>query len=346
MKAIKYAYAEVVQEETPVYKRSCDIAPYKENIYRVLIYSDALEDLSKYKVLEKKYEIFVCKKNGWHSIELFERVQKEEKTVHEEMLSTINEDPITHVKNILREYWITNAMTLYVDESGNRRRKSVLTKIIGRSTLKKIFSKPIKNNCLTQEETRELCKLLWRDIQSDLLNYFQKKGVTTSLELLVYRQWFTWGCFINQNYINELLLDDKPEGHISLFRSLQCIKWLWRDIYDDIITYASKQKRTVTESILMYFQWNNNPLDEMSHSISQEQQKFFKKKILDELIKDIQMAWIPRSLFKIMGRERLQNQLAGKNLYRRLYMVLWKPVGQITTKVRREILELWKEYDG
>ena len=42
---------------------------------------------------------------------------------------------IHNIQEVFAEYGITNAMTFFVDELGNSRRKSIVTNMIGRSLL-------------------------------------------------------------------------------------------------------------------------------------------------------------------------------------------------------------------
>jgi hypothetical protein len=234
-------------------------------------------------------------------------------------------------------------MNFFVDEKGNSRRKSVLTEIIWKEALRILLPETKNKTYMSQKDARKLCKVLWRDLKQELLDYFRGLGVTNSLELLEYRKRCLPGYFLNQFYINALLDDEKKEWHITLGRTMELIDWLWLDIYDDIISTAKQENRRITDVILKYFWGNNNPLDEIV-SIVWDRWDELMKAVIWELIKDIERLWITRSEFVMTDRTRLQTKLAGINLYRRLYMILGVPVRQLTPSIKRKFSNVWKEY--
>ena len=335
MEKIKYAYAQPVIQGEYAHAMGSNIVRYLGQLYHILIYTDTKEELARYPALQKSCTVCTCIKE-WDNIRISDIIRD----------TNVDETPvklIEHVRKILADNWITNAMTFFVDEMGNSRRKSVLTRMIGRDILKKLLSKSMRQTCMVKQDAIKIAEMLWWDLKKELIVYFQNKWVTNSLELLAYRRTYKTGYFINQHYINICLNDNKPEWHLSLPRALEFVRWLWWDIYDDILSAAQAKNKKVTDIILEYFLWNNNPLIEMNRIIPEEKQKSLKQKVLDELIWDIKMAWIPRELFGLMWRWRLQRQLNGINLYRRLSMLLWRQIGQISRNVRMEFLNQWKE---
>ena len=251
---------------------------------------------------------------------------------------------IHNIQEVFAEYGITNAMTFFVDELGNSRRKSIVTNMIGRSLLAPLWCLSNKQSYMSQKNARTLCKILGRDLKAELLDHLHRQWVSNSIQLLAYRKTYKYGYCINQHYINALLNDTKKEGHLDLSRTLQLAQWLWRNIYDDILQSATQQKKTVTDILLQHFVGNDNPLQELKDFLTQEEQDHLQKIVVNDLIKSIQRAGIPRSLFVLMGRERLQHQLAGIHLYRRLYMILGKPVSLLTPQIRQEFLSRREAY--
>lgn len=253
------------------------------------------------------------------------------------------ESTILDSKEKLKTIWAHNAMTLLVDDKWYSRCKYSIAKLIWRHNLSIMLWHPIKNSKLTLTliETLELCDKFEWDLKENLLQHFKSKWVNNTLEMLAYKRKFKWWSFINQNYSN-ILLNDWSEKHMGIKNTLNVAKLLWWNMYNDIIQQHKNNKTRVTDIILSNFHDNTNPLEYIKSIVTDKEYKELKYIVLKELVLDMKQKWISKTVFESLKREKLQNQLSNMHLYRRLYMILWKPVRQISGGVKSEFLNLWE----